>query len=70
MAKTKNKPLTCTFFVGGKQVEKLTDAQLEVISQRLSTAMSIYYTAHPEEYIKIKTEYNYGTCIADCTRSR
>lgn len=54
MAKTKNKPLTCTFYVGGKQVERLTDEQREIISQRLSTAMSLYYTAHPEEYIKIK----------------
>lgn len=56
MAKTKNKPLTCTFYVGGKQVEKLTEEQLEVMAQRLSTVMSAYYTAHPEEYIKIKTE--------------
>lgn len=56
MPKTKQKPLTCTFYVGGKQVEKLTKEQLEIISQRLSTAMSAYYTAHPEEYIKLKTE--------------
>jgi hypothetical protein len=54
MAKAKQKPLTCTFYIGGKQVERLTEEQLEIISQRLSTAMSAYYTAHPEEYIKIK----------------
>lgn len=56
MAKTKNKPLTCTFYVGGKQVECLTEQQRDIIAQRLSAAMSDYYTAHPEEYIKIKTE--------------
>lgn len=56
MPKTKNKPLTCTFYVGGKQVDTLTEEQRDIIAQRLSTAMSDYYTAHPEEYIKIKTE--------------
>lgn len=56
MAKGKQKPLTCTFFVGGKQVDKLTEEQLEVMAQRLSTVMSAYYTAHPEEYKKIKME--------------
>ena len=56
MAKTKNKPLTCTFYVGGKQVECLTEEQRDIIAQRLSAAMSEYYTAHPEEYIKLKTE--------------
>ena len=48
------KPLTCTIYVGGKQVDKLTEEQLERMSQRLSEAMSISYTAHPEEFLKIK----------------
>ena len=56
MPKTKQKPLTCTFYVGGKQVDTLTEEQRDIIAQRLSAVMSLYYTAHPEEYIKIKTE--------------
>lgn len=50
----KQKLLTCTFFVGGKQVETLTEEQRERMAQRLSEAMSIYYTAHPDEYLKLK----------------
>lgn len=50
----KEQTLTCTFFVGGEPVEKLTPEQLEKISERLSEVMSTYYTAHPEEYAKIK----------------
>ena len=46
--------LTVTFHIGGKQVDKLTDEQLEKMSQRLGEAMSTYYTAHPEEFIKLK----------------
>ena len=49
-----NKPLTVTFHIGGKQVDKLTSEQSERIAQRLSEAMSLYYTAHPEEYQKLK----------------
>lgn len=47
------KSLTCTIYVGGKKVDKLTEEQLERMSQRLSEAMSISYTAHPEEFKKI-----------------
>ena len=50
----KEQTLTCTFFVGGAPVEKLTPAQLDKISERLGAAMSTYYTAHPDEYAKIK----------------
>lgn len=50
----KEQTLTCTFFVGGVPVEKLTPEQLDKISERLGEAMSTYYTAHPEEYAKIK----------------
>lgn len=48
------KELTVTLHIGGKQVEKLTDEQLEKMAQRLSDTMSTYYTAHPQEYQKIK----------------
>jgi phenylpyruvate tautomerase PptA (4-oxalocrotonate tautomerase family) len=50
----KETKLTVTFHIGGKQVDKLTEEQKERMAQRLSEAMSTYYTAHPEEYAKIK----------------
>ena len=62
----KNKPLTFTFHIGGKQVDTLTDEQLEKMSKRLGEAMSAYYIAHPEEYLKLKSkktaaEHNIGS---------
>ena len=48
------KPLTATIYIGGKQVDELTEEQLERMSQRLSEAMSIYYTSHIDEFKKIK----------------
>ena len=50
----KNKPLTTTIYINGKQVEKLTDEQVEKMAQRLSEAMSLYYTNHIDEFLKIK----------------
>jgi hypothetical protein len=50
----KAKKLTCTFFVGGMPVKELTPEQLDKMAKRIGEAMSIYYTAHPEEYKKIK----------------
>lgn len=49
-----NKPLTVTLHIGGKQVETLTEEQRERIAQRLSETVSLYYTAHPDEYQKLK----------------
>lgn len=49
-----NKPLTGTIYIGGKQVDELTEEQLERMAERLSEAMSIYYTANSDEYQKIK----------------
>ena len=49
----KKKQLTVTLFVGGKQVDTLSTEQRERMAQRLSERMSIYYTAHSEEYQKI-----------------
>ncbi len=54
----KEQTLTCTFFVGGKQVEKLTPDQTERMAQRLTETMSLYYTAHPEEYSQLETNSN------------
>ena len=47
------KPLTVTLHIGGKQIEKLTDKQKEEMAKKLSESMSIYYTAHPEEFKKL-----------------
>ena len=54
MAK-KEKKLTCTFFVGKMQVDKLTPEYLDKMAQRLGEVMSIYYTAHIHEYAKLKS---------------
>lgn len=50
----KQKPLTVTLHIGGKQVERLTDEQAEKMAQKLSEVMSIYYTANPNEFKDIK----------------
>lgn len=50
----KNKPLTVTLHMGGKQIDKLTPEQNKKMLQRLSEAMSLYYTAHPDEFLKLK----------------
>lgn len=52
----KTNKLTVTLHIGDKQVETLTEAQRDKISEKLSDAMSVYYTAHPGEYLKIKEE--------------
>lgn len=48
------KALTGTIYIGGKQVDKLTEEQCERMAERLSEAMSLYYTAHIDEFKKIK----------------
>lgn len=48
------KPLTVTLHIGGKQIESLTEEQLDRMMQRLSETMSRYYAAHPDEFAKIK----------------
>ena len=50
----KEKKLTCTFFVNGVQVDKLTPEYLEKMAKRLGEVMSIYYTQHPTEYKQLK----------------
>jgi hypothetical protein len=54
----KEQTLTCTFFVGGKQVDRLTEEQCERMAQKVGEVLSIYYTAHPEEYSQLKTNSN------------
>lgn len=52
---SKQGSLTCTFYVGGKLVDKLTPDQISRMAQKIGETMSTYYTAHPEEYKKIKS---------------
>jgi hypothetical protein len=50
----KNAKLTCTLHIGGKQIDKLTTEQSERMAERLSETMSLYYTAHPQEFTELK----------------
>ena len=52
MAK-KDQKLTCTFFVGGKQVDELSPEHLEKMASRLGEVMSIYYAQNSEEYKRL-----------------
>lgn len=49
----KQKELTVTLHIGGKQVEALTEEQKDKMAQALSETMSRYYTAHLDEYEKL-----------------
>ena len=51
----KGKPLTVTLHIGGKEVESLTEEQACQMTERLSKAMSLYYSQHLAEYQKIKS---------------
>ena len=50
----KTKALTCTYFVSGKQVERLTPEHLDKMAKRIGETLSRYYSVHPEEYKNIK----------------
>ena len=50
------KKLTYSFFVGGKPVDKITPEQCEKMAQRIGETMSVYYTAHPDEYQRIASK--------------
>ena len=52
----KAKELTCTFFIGDEQIEKLTDEQVERMTARVSEALTRYYQTRPEEYAALKCE--------------
>ena len=52
LAKDKRK-LTVSIHIGGERVETLTEEQRNRIAEKLSKAMSLYYSNHPEEYLKI-----------------
>ena len=50
------KDLTVTIYIGGERVDKLTEEQAQRVAQKIGEAMSTYYTAHPDEYKKIKKQ--------------
>lgn len=50
----KGKKLTVTLHIGGKQVDRLTEEQCQRLTDRLSEAMSRYYSAHLDEYLALK----------------
>lgn len=52
----KEKPLTCTFFVGGKPIERLTPEQLDRMAERIGEVMSSYYSNHVDEYRNLKPD--------------
>lgn len=52
----KQKELTFTLHIGGKQVETLTEEQREKLAQRLSETMSRYYGNHLDEFKLLITE--------------
>lgn len=49
----KQQKLTYSFYVAGVQVDKLTPEHKQKIGERLSEAMSLYYSQHPLEYQKL-----------------
>ena len=49
----KQQKLTYSFYVGGVQVEKLTPEQTKRMAERIGETMSLYYSRHPEEYLKL-----------------
>ena len=52
----KDTKLTVTLHIGGKQVDKLTAEQTERMADRLTEAMSLYYTANFAEFAKLKNK--------------
>lgn len=50
----RGKPLAVVLYYRGEQVETLPQEARDRISKRLSEVMSIYFTAHPEEYKAVK----------------
>ena len=54
--------LTVSFHIGNKQVESLSGELINKMSERLTETMSLYYTAHPDEYLNLKGERNENSC--------
>jgi hypothetical protein len=50
----KQKPIKVTLYLGEKQIQSLPEEYKDEMSKRLSERMSTFYTAHPQEFQKIK----------------
>lgn len=50
MARTKDVPMSFTYFIGEREVTELPPDYLDRMSARLSVSMSDYYSRHPDEY--------------------
>ncbi len=47
------KKITYSFYVGGEKVDKLTEEQKDKMAEAFGQGLSDYYTAHPDEYVKL-----------------
>ena len=52
----KQKELTVTLHIGGKQVDFLTDEQRDKMARSLSDTMSRYYSVNLDEFSKLSTK--------------
>lgn len=50
----KQKPIKVTLYLGEKQIQSLPPEHKDEMSKRLTERMSTFYTAHPQEFQKIK----------------
>lgn len=50
----RGKPITVKLVYQGQEVKTLPEDVREKMAQKLSEVMSDYYTAHPEEYLRIQ----------------
>lgn len=50
----KAKPIKVVIYIGGKQIDTLTEEQRANAAEKISKAMSEYYTRHPEEYARLR----------------
>lgn len=50
----KKQPIKILLYLGDKQIQSLPQEHKDEMSKRLSEQMSTFYTAHPQEFQKIK----------------
>lgn len=50
------KEITVNAYIGGKRVTSLSSEQSQNMARAMSEALSVYYSAHPEEYKVLQKE--------------
>lgn len=50
--------LTYSFYVNGEKVDKLSEEVLDRMAENLGKSMSLYYTQHMSEFVKLKGKEN------------